>query len=148
MLTLIWATLLLIFLCVPLCSPSSSSLLLLLCSELLDADLLEAVLSAVLCGGDCLSFSLGLLSTTSACWLTSAAGLALSSDDPKARQTAVTIIKSASNTLKIVGSDQNSPLLSLCTGLELWFLPGESIPEIQMITFVINLKRHTYSQRE
>lgn len=125
MLTLICATLLLIFLWVPLCWPSSSSsssslLLLLLCSELLDADPLEGGLSAGLWGGDSPSFSLGLLSTTSACWGTSAAGLVLSSDDPKATQRAVSNIETASKDPQIRGnSAQNSPRLSLCAGLEL-----------------------------
>lgn len=140
MLTLICATLLLIFLWVPLCWPSSSSssssslLLLLLCSELLDADPLEVGLSAGLWGGDSPSFSLRLLSTTSTCWVTSAAGLVLSSDDPKARQRAVSNIKTARKNPKIRGnSAQNSPRLSLCTGLELRFLPGESISEKRLL---------------
>lgn len=61
---------------------------------MLDADLLEIGLSAGLCGGD--GVSLGLLSTTSAGWERSAAGLALSSHGAKAREKTAKEIKTVS----------------------------------------------------
>lgn len=78
-LTLIWATLLLIFLSSSLRS-FSSSLVLLLLSELLDvADPLEVDMSAGPDWGD--DFFLGLLSTESACWKITAAARDLNSEE-------------------------------------------------------------------